>query len=70
MLDTINLAGFRYKRFSRSGLKELVEGLQLLPCIRSLSLRNNGIGDDCDKEILDIFSITKIKCIDLSNNNF
>ena len=41
----------------------------MLPCIRTLCLRDNGIDDDCDREILDIFSITKIKCVDLSSNN-
>ena len=69
MLEKIDLSGFRYKRFSRSGMKELLEGLALLPCIRTLCLRDNGITDDCDREILDIFNITKIKCIDLSKNN-
>ncbi len=69
MLERIDLSGFKNIRFSRAGLKELVEGLHLLPCIRSVALRGNGIGDDCDREILDILSITKIKCIDLSNNN-
>lgn len=69
MIEKIDLSGFRYKRFSRSAMKELLEGLALLPCIRTLCLRDNGINDDCDREILEIFNITKIKCIDLSNNN-
>ncbi|CDW87985.1 UNKNOWN [Stylonychia lemnae] len=69
MLEKIDLSGFRHKRFSRSGMKELIEGLQLLPCIRTLCLRNNGITDECDREILEIFSIVKIRCIDLSKNN-
>jgi len=32
-------------------------------------LRDNGITDECDREILEIFNIPKIKCIDLSKNN-
>jgi len=31
-------------------------------------LRDNGITDDYDREILEIFSIPKIRCIDLSKN--
>lgn len=69
MLEKIDLSGFRYKRFSRSAMKELLEGLALLPCIRTVCLRDNGITDECDREILELFSITKIKCIDLSKNN-
>ena len=69
MIEKIDLSGFRLKRFSRSGMKELLEGLALLPCIRTLCLRDNGITDECDREILEIFSITKIKCVDLSKNN-
>jgi hypothetical protein len=57
MLERVDLSGFRYKRFSRAGLKELVEGLALLPCIRSLSLKDNGINDDCEREIMDLFNI-------------
>jgi len=69
MLEKIDLSGFRHKRFSRSALKELLEGVSLLPCIRAVSLRDNGITDDYDREVLELFSITKVKCIDLSKNN-
>ena len=68
-LEKIDLSNFRYKKFSRAGIKELIEGIQILPCIRSLSLRNNGITDEYEREILDILSNPKIKCLDLSNNN-
>ena len=69
MLEKIDLSGFRYNRVSRSAFKELLEGLALLPCIRAVSLRDNGITDDYEREILELFSINKIKCIDLSKNN-
>jgi hypothetical protein len=69
MLERIDLSGFRYRRFSRAGMKELLEGLALLPTIRSVSLRDNGINDEYEREILDIFNIPKVKCIDLSHNN-
>lgn len=69
MIEKIELSGFRLKRFSRSAMKELIEGLALLPCIRTLILRDNGITDECEREILEIFNINKIKCIDLSKNN-
>jgi hypothetical protein len=63
------LSGFRTKRFSRSGLKELIDGISLLPCIRTIILRDNGIGDDCETEILEMIMNPNIKCIDLSKNN-
>ena len=69
MISRIDLSGFRRRRFSRSGMKELIEGLQILPCIRSLRLADNGINDEFEREILEIFQISKIKCLDLSNNN-
>ena len=39
-----------------------------LPCIRSISLKNNGICDDHSQEILALLSIPKIRAIDLSCN--
>ena len=68
MIQTINLSGFKDRRISRSGLRELLDGIELLPCIRSLNLSNNGITDDFDKEVLALFDIPKIKAIDLSFN--
>jgi hypothetical protein len=62
------LSGFKDRRISRSGLRELLDGIELLPCIRSLNLSNNGITDDFDKEVLALFDQTKIKAIDLSFN--
>jgi len=69
MIQVIDLSGFKERRISRSGLRELLDGLELLPCIRSLNLSNNGITDDFDKEILALFDLTKIKAINLSFNN-
>lgn len=67
-LEKIDLSGFRTKRFSRAGFKELLEGLYQLPCIRTIILRDNGINEDCEAEVLELFNITTIKCIDLSKN--
>jgi hypothetical protein len=67
-LERIDLSGFKNKRFSRSGLRELLDGLQNLPCIRTVVLRENGINEDCEAEILELFTITNVKCIDLSKN--
>lgn len=39
-----------------------------MPCIRALILRNNGINDDHEKEIMQLLSIPKLKSIDLSRN--
>jgi Leucine-rich repeat (LRR) protein len=69
LIQTIDLSGFKERRISRSGIRELLDGLELLPCIRSLNLSNNGITDDFDKEILAIFDLHKIKAIDLSFNH-
>lgn len=68
MIEKIDLSGFKDRRFSRAAMKELLEGLQLLPCIRTLCLRDNGINDEYDREILEILSIPKIRCLDLSKN--
>ena len=63
------MSGFKERRISRSGLRELLDGLEILPCIRSLNLSNNGITDEFDKEVLAIFDLSKIKAINLSFNN-
>ena len=55
MIQTIDLSGFKDRRISRSGLRELLDGIELLPCLRSLNLSNNGITDDFDKEVLALF---------------
>ena len=69
MIQVIDLSGFKERRISRSGLRELLDGLEILPCIRSLNLSNNGITDEFDKEVLAIFELSKIKAINLSFNN-
>ena len=69
MIQVIDLSGFKERRISRSGLRELLDGLEILPCIRSLNLSNNGITDEFDKEVLAIFDLNKIKAINLSFNN-
>ena len=47
----------------------MVMGIDRLPCIRSVSLKNNGICDDHDREVLALMSINKVKSLDLSCNN-
>lgn len=69
MIQTIDLSGFKDRRISRSGLRELLDGLEMMPCIRSLNLSGNGITDDFDKEVLALFDMPKIKAIDLSFNH-
>ena len=54
--------------FAKAGLQELVSGMDRLPVIRAVSLRNNGINDEHEKEILALLSISKIKSVDLSCN--
>lgn len=67
-LMKIDLSGFKGFGVSRSALKELADGIEGLPCLRSISLRHNGITDDCEREILTLFDHTKVKNIDLSHN--
>lgn len=66
MITKISLDNFG--EVSRSSIKELLESIELMPCLKSLSLRNNRITDDYDKEILAIFDNKSITNIDLSNN--
>ena len=66
MLTKIDLSGFR--NVSRSSIKELMESCELMPCLKSLSLRNNQITDDYSTEILSIFDNKSITNVDLSQN--
>ena len=66
MLTKIDLSGFR--NVSRSSIKELMESCELMPCLKSLSLRNNQITDDYSTEILSIFDNKAITNVDLSQN--
>jgi len=68
-MTRIDLSGFKSLRFSRAGLKELLDGISNMPQVRSLNLRHNGIGDEHEKEVLAIFNIKTIKNLDLSCNN-
>ena len=56
MIEKIDLSNFVNRQFSRSGLKELVEGMKQLPCLRSVVLRNNGITDNFVEEIDEMFN--------------
>ncbi len=49
-------------------MRELLEGIKFLPCIRTIILRNNEITDEYSNEIVEIFSNVRIRCIDLSFN--
>jgi len=49
-------------------MKELLEGIALIHCIRVVKLSNNGINDEFEKEVTGLLDITKVRCIDLSNN--
>jgi len=56
-------------RFSRAGLRELVLGIDKLPFIRAIGLKNNGINEIHEKEILELMCLSKIRSLDLSCNN-
>ena len=44
-------------RLSRAGLRELVLGVEKLPFIRAITLKNNGINEIHEKEVLEIMSL-------------
>lgn len=66
MITKIDLSGFN--QVSRSSIKELLESCEMMPCLKTLSLRNNGITDDYSTEILAIFDNKGITNVDLSQN--
>ena len=68
MIQKIDLSGYKHLRFSKAGLQELIVGVMNLPCIRVVSLKNNGISDEHDKEILQLLGVSKIRSLDLSCN--
>lgn len=53
---------------SRSSIKELMESVALLPCVKAINLANNNITDDYSTEILSIFDNKAITHVDLSQN--
>lgn len=68
LLTRIDLSGFKNLRFSKAGMQDLVGGISNLPCIRAIILRHNGIGDEHEKEVLQLLSVTKLRAVDLSHN--
>ena len=66
MIQRIDLSGF--KQVSRSSIKELMESVALLPCVKAINLANNNITDDYSAEILSIFDNKAITHVDLSQN--
>ena len=69
LLQKIDVSGFGGQKLSRAGFRELIDGVELLPSVKSLNLSNNNITDDFQAEILAFFDMTKIKAIDLSRNH-
>ena len=69
MIAKINMSNCAYS-ISRMGMRQLVDGIDLLPCMRSLNLSGNMLTDDYEKEILSIFDNKRIVAIDLSKNLF
>lgn len=69
-IKVVELSGFAGKGVTRSALKELINGISLLPNISVLKLTKNDLSDDYIEEIESIFELTHIKSIDLSGNLF
>jgi len=68
-IERVELSGFNGRGVTWSAMKELIEGISLLPNIKKLTLKNNGINDDFIEEIVQIFELEKLISIDLSSNN-
>jgi hypothetical protein len=68
MLTKLDLSGFAMKGFNRSLLREVLQTLPQLPCLRAVSLRNNNIDEEYEREVLSIFEHKQIQSIDLSRN--
>lgn len=69
-IEVVELSGFQGRGVTRAALKELIEGINLMPNVKMLKLKNNGLTDDFVEEIEQIFEMEKLKSIDLSCNNF
>ena len=66
MLTCIDLSGFG--ECSKTSLKDLTEAVELMPCLRAVSLRQNGITDDYDGELLALLSCKALVKLDFSQN--
>ena len=69
-IEVVELSGFNGRGVTRAALKELIEGINLLPNVKMLKLKNNGLTDDFVEEVEQIFDMEKLRSIDLSANNF
>lgn len=67
-IEVVELSGFHGWGVTRAALKELIDGVNLLPNVKMIKLWNNGLNDDFVEEIEQIFEIDKIKSIDLQGN--
>lgn len=68
LLQVIDLCGYRERKFSKIGLRMLVDSIQEMPCLTTLLLRHNGIDDSYRDELISLFSNRTICKVDLSNN--
>jgi len=69
-IEVVELSGFQGRGVTRAALKELIEGINLMPNVKMLKLKNNGLTDDFVEEIEQSFEMEKLKSIDLSCKNF
>jgi Leucine-rich repeat (LRR) protein len=59
MITKIDMSSL-FATISCIGMRQLVDGIAELPCLRSLNLSNNKMNDEYEKEILPIFDLKKI----------
>lgn len=68
MIETLNLSNFVHRKFSRAGLKELIDSISDMRCLTSIILKNNGIDDSYLDELEQLFLNKRLLCVDLSKN--
>jgi Leucine Rich repeat len=54
---------------NKASLKELIEGIKYIQCLRILDLSFCNLNDELEEEIAEIFSIEKLEFINLKSNH-
>lgn len=69
MVECISLPNFANRGFSKAILRELIEGIKEMRCLKRIDLSNNGISLACQEEVCELFANSRLIHINLSKNN-
>ena len=69
MVECISLPNFANRGFSKAVLRELIEGIKEMRCLKRIDLSNNGISLACQEEVCELFANSRLIHINLSKNN-